>query len=323
MNIAYFGSPDISALLLDSLITRNDPSLKISYVFTQPDRPVGKSLKLSPTPVKMTAQRYHIPVFDKSLKENQQEAATLLKLHEISLCLVFAYGEIISERMLSVPLQGYINVHPSDLPKYRGPTPVAYTLMLGDRMTAVSIIKLTPQMDSGAVIGKVEAEVPGDETRGTLERRLTILAQKLVIETLHKIQDQTITSVDQDEKKATYTKLFTKQHGYIPLETLKKILSGQALDTTELPQLLREYCKNYRIHDISRRFTSGEILYNYYLALSPWPGLWTVIKTSKGEKRLKLNLFSLIDKKLVIKTVQLEGKTEIEFKTFNKSYNIV
>jgi len=322
MKIAFFGSPEIASLLLESIILKRDPSLQIAYIFTQPDQPVGKRLAITATPVKKMALKHHIPVFDKPLKENEQEAAAFLKLHEIEVCIVYAYGEILSEKMLTVPSEGYFNVHPSNLPKYRGPTPVAYTLMLGEEKTAVSLIKLDKKMDSGPIIGKIETDILATETRSELEVRLTHLATRLIIESLHKIQDRTIRLIEQDKNEATYTKLLKKEHGYIPQEIIQKALSQQSIDADEFPYLLKEYCMKYPQRGIFHRFTSGELIYNYYRALTPWPGIWTTIQTQKGEKRLKLTSIQLKDKILILNTVQIEGKNEVEFKTFNKAYTI-
>jgi methionyl-tRNA formyltransferase len=165
MNIAYFGSPTISSRLLKLLLDDDKTSQDIKLVFTQPDRPAGKKLELCSTPVKLIAQEKNIPIFDKRIRGNEDEVREMMLSHQIDLGIVFAYGEIISKNILSLPSKGYFNVHPSNLPKYRGPSPLAYTCILGDEEMAVSIMSLSEKMDEGPVIMKERISLNPTVTR--------------------------------------------------------------------------------------------------------------------------------------------------------------
>lgn len=117
LNIAYFGTPNFSANVLEKLIILNSSLLQISSIITQPDKPIGRKQILTPSPVKIIGQKYQIPVFE-TIEEIED------KLKEIDLVLVFAYGKIIPKKLLDLTTYGFWNIHPSLLPKYRGPSQI-------------------------------------------------------------------------------------------------------------------------------------------------------------------------------------------------------
>ncbi len=324
MNIAYFGSPEIAANLLKALLTAQGTTFKVSIVATQPDRPSGKKLELTKTRVKELGKQNNIPIFDKDIRTHSAELLDLLKQNNIQLCIVFAYGGYIPTSLLDIVKYGFINIHPSLLPKYRGPSPIAYPLILGDKETGVSIIKLNERLDEGDIISQKKVDIFEGETRTELEKRLTEESIELILNYLYALSKQEkLYFQKQEDSKATQTRLINKKNGYIGLRTLKKMIKNEPIAEHEVPELLRDYLAKYPRSIEQEYFTnSALLLYNYYRGLYKWPGLWTIIQTPQGDKRLKLTDISFKLSLITINKVQLEGKNEVDFITFNRAYNI-
>jgi len=315
INLAYFGSPDFSASFLDKVL--NDINLKklieIKLVFTQPDRPVGRKQILTETPVKTVAKKYGIEIFEinnfKSFKNLK------LKIKNFDLCLVYAFSQIIPEDLLKIPKLGFWNIHPSLLPKYRGPSPIAYPLIFGQKETGVTIIKMDEKIDHGPIITQEKSKIEDTDRRPDLEKKLTTLGFNLFKKTVLNKDSLYIKQYkEQNHKAATYSKLLKKQDGFIPLSTLKKALKNEPLNSDELPSILREM-EDWKL-EIG---DSSQIIYNYFRGLHPWPGIWTLLPNGK---RLKINEIKIENGKLKIIQVQLEGKKEVDFKTFNQAYKV-
>ncbi len=324
INIAYFGSPEIAATALDQLISAQD-DFRISLVVTQPDRPAGKKLILQKTKVKELAQKENRALFDKSIQDNYSELSNSLKDLNIDLAIVYAYGAYLPFELLSIPKYGFINIHFSLLPKYRGASPIAYPLILGDIETGVTLIQLNEVLDGGDIISQKKTEILQHETRIELEKRLTIISIPMMKEYITQLQTIKKAPLQSQEKKdITSTRLIKKNDGYISFLALQKALLNKPLNTDEIPGLIKEYTAKYPDLNYSEYYQNSALLiYNYYRGLYSWPGIWTTISTSKGEKRLKLTQLTYSSNKLIITRVQLEGKNETDFFTFNKAYKIM
>ena len=296
-SLAYFGSPDFAADFLKKLIT--DVSINrlidIKFVITQPDQLVGRKQVLTPTPVRQITEKY------KGSEDTKFFAVCCfpsknfgIELTNIDLALVYAYGDIIPKELVTLPKYGFWNIHPSLLPKYRGPSPIAAPLINGDKTTGVTIIKMDEEIDHGPIIAQESLTIGKDDKRPDLEKKLTDLAFKMFKKTVF-IKDS-LQSKPQDHIHATYTKKLSKQDGFIEFEKLKSALIPNPYSLT---------------------------IYNLFRGLYPWPGLWTILPNGK---RLKITGLNIVRNKnlcsLQIKHVQLEGKNEVDFETFNKAYKI-
>lgn len=339
LKIAFFGTPNFSARLLKKIIT--DPELKqileVKLVVTQPDKPVGRKQILTPSPVKVMAQKYNLKVID-DLKMLQVTGYTL---HDIDLALLFAYGEIIPAKVLASPRMGFFNIHLSPLPKFRGPSPIAYPLIIGNIITGVTLMKMNEKIDEGPIISQIEYKIPANSRRPDLEISLTDFGYELFKKTL--IQPistgfNRFQLTNQDDSQATYTRLLTKKDGYIPLSVIKKALNNEPLTANEIPKIITEY---YSRNNLTTRLPSpsgeviggqvkqfnNEAIYNLFRGLFPWPGIWTMINIDPmieplRPRRLKITDMDYHNNKLIIKRVQLEGKNEVDFATFQKAYQI-
>lgn len=210
MNIAFMGSPEVSKNILEYLIKNNSEksNLNIKLVVTREDKIRGRGKKLEPTPVKKLAEENGIKVLtpkvidDKFIEE--------FKKYEIDLALVVAYGKILPKKMLDLPKYGFINVHFSLLPKYRGASPVETAILNGDDVTGVTIINMNEKMDEGDIIFEKEFNIlENDQTLDVFNKALDITNEN-ILNVIENIKNGKTNPKKQDEKDATYTKKLTK-----------------------------------------------------------------------------------------------------------------
>ena len=318
LTIAYFGSPQFSADLLEKILTDKDlkKNIHLKMVVTQPDRLAGRKQTPTPTPVKKIAQKNKIKIFTDLSDLNN--LTNKINFKNLDLALVYAFGKIIPPSLLNIPKLGFWNIHPSLLPQYRGSSPIAYPLILGKKKTGVTIIKMDEKIDHGPIIDKKSLTITANDYRRDLERKLTDLAFKMVKPLL--LKPQNISFQPQNHKKATSTHFLTKNDGFVEFPLLKKIIDEESIDKEKLiPQFLKKYLNQYPKEKDSffKNFSSSRFLFNLFRGLSPWPGVWTILPNSK---RLKIIDLTLEKEKVKILNVQLEGKKEVAFLTFNRAY---
>ena len=206
MRVVFMGTPDFAAASLKKLI---DEKYDIAAVFTQPDKPRDRGMKLSYSPVKALALENGIPVYQ-PVKLRDGTATELIKSLEPDILVVVAYGRILPDDMLEVPKYGAINVHASLLPKYRGAAPIQWAVLNGDKTTGVSTMYLSSEMDTGDIIYTDETEIGEFETSGELFDRLMLMGAELLDKTLRDIGAGTAPRIPQDHGKASYVKMLDK-----------------------------------------------------------------------------------------------------------------
>ena len=205
MKIVFMGTPDYAAVTLEKLI---ESYHEISGVFAQPDKPVGRKLILTPPPVKVTAEKHGIPVYQpKTLRDG--EALEILKGINPDIIVVVAYGKILPEEILNLPKYGCINGHASLLPKYRGASPIQWCIVCGEEKTGVTVMKMDAGMDTGDILTQCEVEIGETETAEELFDRLSVISADLMLHTLDNIEN--ITPVKQNEADATYAPIIKKE----------------------------------------------------------------------------------------------------------------
>lgn len=334
IKIAYFGSPYFSAWFLEKLITdvSINQLIKIKLVVTQPDKPVGRKQIMTKSPVKLIAEKYKIPIHSNSNLFRDSNLEFRILLEQVDLALVFAYGQIIPKELLDIPKYGFWCIHPSLLPKYRGASPIAYPLILGEEKTGVTIIKMDEKIDHGPIIAQEEMEILPTDKRPDLEIKLTDLAftklKNLLIKDCASLSRSlsrcTIDARPQDNKQTTYAPYLKRDDGFIPLSTLIKSIKNEPLSFEKLPKIIKNYYLKYSFLFQRRSYKDSKLIFDLFRGLYAWPGIWTLIKINGKEKRLKITELSLCPKpySLILISVQLEGKKEIDFKTFNKAYKV-
>ena len=211
IDIIYFGTPEISANVLKNIIKEE---MNIIGVFTRPDSFYGRGKKLLESPVKQLAKTLHLPVFEPKSLKNRDIVEHIIKLSP-DLIIVAAYGLIIPEEILTVPKYGVVNIHPSLLPKHRGPSPVATALLNGDLITGVSIMLLDKGMDSGPILATENLKITVEHNTQTLTEELFQIGSNLLISIIPLLVSGQIAPTAQNKDNVTITKLLTKDDGNI------------------------------------------------------------------------------------------------------------
>jgi len=313
LNILYFGTPALSAEVLKLLLNDSSLPITIKAIVTQPDKKVGRKQILTPSSVKVLAKEHNIPVI-----ENLEELKTL---QNIDLAILFAYGKIIPEWLLTLPKFGFWNIHPSLLPKYRGASPTTFPLLMGESQTGVTLMQMDAQLDHGDIIEQKEFPISDSDTKNTVEKQSVEIAFDLLKKYLGNLSEQkNIPHSPQNHEYATFTRLLQKKDGYIPFSLIKAGINGVKSSSIDISPVITEYRKKFSSDQLLD--TPAMIIDRLFRALSPWPGTWTMININSEEKRLKITDVILEHEKLIIKKVQLEGKKEVDWETFQKAYSL-
>ena len=206
MRVVFMGTPDIAATCLKKIIA---DGFEVVGVYTQPDRPKNRGMKLAFSPVKEVALEHNISVFQ---PENFREEETVQQLRDLNpdIAAVVAYGRILPQNVLDVPKMGCINIHASVLPAYRGSAPYQWAVLDGLAETGVTAMYLCREMDAGNIIDVSKTPIGADETAGELLDRLAVLGADLLSKTLENFKNGPVDSVPQDADKVSYAPMLDK-----------------------------------------------------------------------------------------------------------------
>jgi len=280
--IAFFGTPDIAVWALEELA---DFGFAPSLVVTNPDRPQGRKMQLTPPPVKVWAQEQRIPVFQPETLTNPEHLA-LLTSQEWDLFVVVAYGQIMPKWVIDLPKFGTLNLHPSLLPKLRGASPIRSAILNNMQDVGVSIMLMDEKMDHGPILAQMATPLPEPVPGRKLDFTLAKQGGDLLADTIPKWIAGEITPVEQDHTQATYSKKITKEMGELTLDP----------------------------HDLPRSTDAKQALLKIY-ALDGNPGTFFI----HNNKRVKINKAHIENDTLVLDTVTPENKKEMPFSAFLQS----
>ena len=199
--IIFIGTSSFAVPALENLIEDNR---QVVLVVTAQDKPAGRKNKLTPSPIKEIALKYNLNILQ---PEKISQAKTVI--------IVASYGQIIPKEILALPKKGALNLHPSLLPKYRGPSPIQSAILNNDQITGITIIQMDEKMDHGPIIAQQESEIKSDDTYQILENKLAEQSADLLIEILPRYLKIKIKPQLQDENKVSYTKILTRDDGKI------------------------------------------------------------------------------------------------------------
>lgn len=215
MKIIYMGTPDFAVPALKAL---NSSEHEVAAVFTQPDKPKGRKMILTPPDVKVCANELSIPVFQpETFKDGK--ALEIINGFNPDVIVVAAYGKLLPKAVLDAPKYGCINIHGSLLPKYRGAAPIQQSVLNGDRITGVTAMQMDVGLDTGDILLVKETEISENETSGELFDRLAELGGELIIETLSLLEQGKLAPKKQDDSLATHTSKIDKS--YCPIDFSK------------------------------------------------------------------------------------------------------
>jgi methionyl-tRNA formyltransferase len=212
MRIVFCGTPTFAVPSLRHLLTQAD--FQIGAVLTQPDRPRGRGQDVAPSPVKQVALAAGVPVHQPERVRAPQVQQLLERLQPDAVAIV-AYGQIVPERLLPIPRLGWINLHASLLPQYRGAAPIPWAIAKGETRTGVTTMRIDAGMDTGEMLLRREIEIGPDETAPELAARMAEIGAPLLADTLRGLQAGTIRPQPQDHATATYAPMLKKEDGRI------------------------------------------------------------------------------------------------------------
>jgi methionyl-tRNA formyltransferase len=287
ISFAFFGTGPLAESVLAALVRAGYvPDLLV----TKPDAPQGRHLQMTAPHIKTWAEMKNISVYQpESLKDLPKDSP--LHEEEYDLFIVASYGKMIPDDILTLPKKGVLNVHPSLLPKYRGPSPIESALLDGVMTTGVSIMKLDAGMDTGPILAQSAFIINPSATAGGMEVECGQLGGELLVQALPHYMDGTLIPKEQDEAEATVCKKITKELGEITLAT--------------------------NAAEVQRKFR----------ALTPWPSVYFFIEHKDKTLRVKVTAVdlelvgtdTLVASDVITKVVP-EGKSEISFEDFKRGY---
>lgn len=270
IKIGFFGTPDYSVITLNAL---KDAGYNISFIVTQPDRPKGRNMVITPPPTKVWGNANNVAVLQPE-KLKDEVLYEDLKKYGCDVFVVIAYGKIIPLEILNIPKYKSLNIHGSILPKLRGSCPIETAILNDMRETGVSIIKMDEEMDHGPIVATEKVVVtPWPPKVHVLGQAIVNTGSRLIADVIPKWISGEIKEVEQNHSEASYTKMIKKEDGLIDL-------SGDPY---------KNYLKIQAYHG--------------------WPSTFFYL----NDKRIKITEASYVDGKLVIEKVIPEGKTEIRY----------
>ena len=212
LRIIFCGTPAFALPTLRELLAH--PEFQVEEVVTQPDRPRGRGQEISISPVKSAAVAAGIPVYQPQ-KIRAEESYEYFRGAAPDVVVIIAYGQIIPARLIAIPRLGWINLHGSLLPKYRGAAPIHWAIASGETRTGLTTMQIDAGLDTGPMLLKHEAEIAPDETAPQLYARLAEAGAPLMVETLRGLERGTITPLPQDNSQATLAPPLKKEDGKI------------------------------------------------------------------------------------------------------------
>lgn len=216
MKIVFMGTPDFSAVVLEKL----NSVYPVSAVVTGLDKPVGRGYNLAPSPLKVKAIELGIPVLQYA--KVSREGLDDIRALQPDIIVTAAFGQILSDAFLAIPKFAVLNVHASLLPKYRGSSPIQWSIINGDEKTGITIMKTVKAVDAGDVLLEKETEIGKKETAGELFDRLAILGGEAIVEAISLVECGKATFTPQDESKITHCSMINKGDGLVDFSRSEK-----------------------------------------------------------------------------------------------------
>lgn len=281
LNIIFFGTGPLAESVLFAL-HQNGYTPKL--VVTKPDALVGRHQTLTPPSIKKWCELKGIAVYQPEKLKDLDNTSPLLQ--DYDLAIVASYGKIIPQNILNTPKHGFLNVHPSELPLYRGPSPIESQLRDGLKEIGLSIMKLDTEMDHGPILAQNKIHVENNDTSATLEIKSGQIGGRMLVDCIEHYVNGSLIPKDQDHSRATVCKFIEKSEGEISLTD-----------------------------DI-------ETIKNKWRAYTPWPGIFFFHTHSGKTLRIKINKLNPNANTLdqMIESVTPEGKSEIGWEDFKRGY---
>ncbi|MDO8529448.1 MAG: methionyl-tRNA formyltransferase, partial [bacterium] len=305
IEVIFMGTSDFAKEILKSLI---DDEYAIKAVFTQPDKKAGRKREIKPNLIKDFSKLNNIPTFQPD--KLNSEAISIIKKIAPDLIIVAAYGKIIPKAILEIPKFKCINVHPSLLPKFRGPSPIQNAILAGEKETGITIILMDEKVDHGAILAQEKIAISPEDTTETLTQKMISKSSDLLLQTIPRWIQGEIKEQKQDDSLAAYCKLIEREDGKISWNE------------------------------------EARTIYNKHRAFQPWPGIFCFMEIKGKTTRIKLNKITVAEiesetkhcigevfrqdnriavrtakEAIIIEEIQIEGKKSIGINEFIKGYS--
>lgn len=293
MNIIFMGTPDFAIPALKALI---DSEHIVSAVFTQPDKPKGRGHKLTPPPVKVLAEDNGITVYQpNSLKKDADDYIKIIKDINPDIIVVAAYGKLLSKEVLDIPRLGCVNIHGSLLPKYRGAAPIQWAVLDGEKETGITTMLMNEGLDTGDILLAEKTEIGENETASELFDRLSVMGAELLIKTIIALQNGEVTPKKQDDSKATYAPMLSKDLSKLdfnnPVIKVHKKICGLSDWPCAVTSIDGKRLKIYRSEIVSEKkpdAVPGEVLNEKNFTVACNDGSIRLVEVqAEGSKRMK------------------------------------
>lgn len=303
MRILFMGTPEFAVPSLRALV---EAGHEVCGVFTQPDKPKNRGMKLLPTPVKQYAITRNIPVFQPSKLRDGAALATIQELAP-EMIVVAAYGRILPDDILAYPPMGCINVHSSLLPKYRGAAPINWAILNGEHETGVTIMHMATELDAGDIISAEATPIDPNETAETLHDRLAALGAQLLVRTVGEIAEGRAVRTPQDHAKATFAPMLSRELSPMdwsrPAAELHNQVRGLVPWPAAVTQLGGTRCKIFATHQAENKTDKA-------------PG--TILEAGKDGVRIACGGGTV----LVIDELQADGKKRMKAADYARGHAI-
>jgi methionyl-tRNA formyltransferase len=222
LTIAFAGTPELAATVLDKLM--GDGTHSITCVYTQPDKPAGRGQKIHKSPVKLIAEHYQLPVIQPLTRDQLLEDRSL---DHVDVLIVAAYGMILPEALLSRPRFGCINIHTSLLPRWRGAAPIQRAILAGDQQTGITIMQMDSGLDTGDILYQQTCPILATDTSGSLHDKMAVIGSECILTVLNRLQNGSLTPVQQDAVGITYANKIQKSEAEIDWDNPAAVIDRQ------------------------------------------------------------------------------------------------
>lgn len=292
MKIIYMGTPDFAVPALKALASSEH---EVCAVFTQPDKPRGRKMILTPPDVKVCAQSLGIPVYQPESMKNS-DALGIINQYNPDVIVVAAYGKILPKAVLDAPKFGCVNIHGSLLPKYRGAAPIQQSVLNGDKVTGITTMLMDVGLDTGDILLTEETEIGENETSGELFDRLAVLGGELILKTLSALEKGEITPKKQDESLATHTSKIDKSLCPIDFSKSASEVHNKVRGLNPWPVATTKICgKNVKVYSARlcpKCGKSGEVLSTKPLVVACGEKSVEILEIQpEGKKRMTADAF--------------------------------
>ncbi len=288
------GTPEFAVASFKALINSKED---VVALVSQPDRPRGRGRKLSPTPTKLVSEEFNIPVLQPDTVKADEFLKEIRDL-DPDLIVVTAYGKILPKSLLELPPHGCINVHASLLPGYRGAAPINWAIVRGEKVAGVTTMQMDEGMDTGNMLLKKQTPIEDNDTGETLTKRLSVIGAELLIETIKRLKEGTLTAEKQDDTKASYAPMLKREDGLIdwnkPSKEIRNLIRGMLPWPGAFTHLGDKMLKIYSAKSALSKGNPGEVL----------SSVKGVLEVGCGEGSL------------VVSELQIEGGKRLDTKSF-------